>query len=646
MKILQISPSYKPAYVYGGPIESVAMLCEGLAAAGHEVDMFTTTANGETTLEVTPDATVMVDGVKVTYFRTLTKDPTFISPALWRRLFAEVKNYDIVHIQSWWNILVIVSAVICHFRGVKVVVSPRGMLSDYIFNSGQRKAKRLIHRFGGLNALTKSHFHATAEAEYRECIKLIPGWKGFVAPNILTLPEVPLEPRYNEIFTLVFLSRIHPKKGLEILFEAISKLDFNIILKIAGSGEEEYIKQLKKLAGELKISSQIEWLGWRSRGDKFHEFMHADLFVLVSHNENFANVVIESLHMGTPVLISEEVGLSDFVTKKDLGWVTTFNAEEVKDELAKAYFDKNKRLRINLEGRKVVEESFSVKKLIADYVAEYQKITGQVNKEVVKSDLLQALILTKDEEPNLDRVLNKLRWLEKVVILDSFSSDATLDIARSYPNVTVHQRAFDTHAKQWNYGLSLLDSQWVLSLDADYVLTDAFIAETIDIMESGDYKSAYFTNFKFLVFGAPLISDNTTPRQVLFRSSDCHYFDDGHTQRLKVNGPVGHFKNPILHDDRKSLSRWLKNQDGYSIKESKKLINPGKDELSLSSKIRKNRVLAPFIVFIYCLFIKGLIFNGWAGWHYTLQRTMVEMLLALRLIEEEKLKKPEVDDVR
>lgn len=379
MRILQISPSYKPAYVYGGPIESVAMLCEGLVAAGHTVHVFTTTANGDTELAVEPGVPTTVDGVNVTYFKRITKDPTFVSPTLWKKLYADVRNYDVVHIQSWWNILVIVSAVICHLRGAKVVVSPRGMLSDYIFNSGQIQAKKLIHKLVGLNALSKSRFHATAEAEYRECVNLIKDWKGFVAPNILTLPDIALERKENDVFTLVFLSRIHPKKGLEILFEAISKVEFNVKLKIAGSGEEDYIARLKELARDLDISSQVEWLGWRDRTDKFKEFMHADVFVLISRNENFANVVIESLHMGTPVLISEDVGLSDFIKEKDLGWVTSLNVEEVKDNLVKAYFDNAKRSRINKEARNAVEEAFSVKKLISDYVAEYQDLIDNNN---------------------------------------------------------------------------------------------------------------------------------------------------------------------------------------------------------------------------------------------------------------------------
>jgi glycosyltransferase involved in cell wall biosynthesis len=263
--------------------------------------------------------------------------------------------------------------------------------------------------------------------------------------------------------------------------------------------------------------------------------------------------------------------------------------------------------------------------------------------ELTSSTSITALILTKNEEPNLRRVLDELTWLERVVVLDSYSTDATLDIANSYTNVEVFQRKFDTHGNQWNYGLSLLKSKWALTLDADYVLTPEFIQETKGII-ANPQSVAYETTFKFLVFGKRLLGDNTTPRPVLFDIDKCIYFDDGHTQRLKINGTTGKYKAYILHDDRKSLSRWLSNQDGYAIKESKKLVNGSASGLPLSAKIRKTKVLAPVLVFFHCLFVKRLIFNGWAGWHYTLQRTMVEILLAIRLIEDEKLsEKPESD---
>lgn len=256
---------------------------------------------------------------------------------------------------------------------------------------------------------------------------------------------------------------------------------------------------------------------------------------------------------------------------------------------------------------------------------------------IVKPELLQAVILTKNEEPNIKRVLDKLTWLDRIVIVDTFSTDATLSIVKSYPNVTLVQRDFDTHANQWNYGLSLANSKWILSLDSDYVLTDNFIEETLRFINTDD-KAAYNTSFEFLVFGYILRKNNTTQRPVLFRKADCIYFDDGHTQRLRINGETGTYKSKILHDDRKSLTRWLSNQAGYSQKECNMLLSLDEKHLSFSARIRKNKVLAPFFVFFYSLFVQGLILDGWAGWHYTLQRTMVEMLLSLRLIEEQKLK--------
>ena len=374
MKILQIVPSYKPAYIYGGPIESVSKLCEGLVKAGHKVDVLTTTANGKEELSIQEGVSIDVDGVNVRYFRRITKDPTHVSPALWKYLWLNVKSYDIVNIQSWWSILVIIAACICNIRGVKVIVSPRGMLSPYIFSSGYVKMKKVIHSAMGKRALSKSWFHATAEAEVKECKNVIKDWKGFMLPNIISLPEVPVIQSKNETFTLIFMSRIHPKKGIDILLEAISKVSFDVILKIAGSGEDEYVDQLKKLSIDLGIEDKVIWLGWLDREKKFQELLSSDLFVLTSLNENFANVVIESLHMGTPVLLSEEVALSSFVNEKDMGWVSSLSIEDVIAKLTSAYNDRGKLERIRETGRTVIEENFSAAKLVNSYVMEYQKI--------------------------------------------------------------------------------------------------------------------------------------------------------------------------------------------------------------------------------------------------------------------------------
>jgi len=382
MKILHIVPSYKPAYIYGGPIESVARLCEGLVLAGHTVHVYTTTANGKVELQVPVGKPVDVDGVQVTYFKRITKDPTHISTSLWKQLYSQVNEYDIVHIHSWWNILVMAAAKICLLKNVKVVIAPRGMLSHYIFNSGSSKVKNLIHNFFGKSLLAKTYIHATADAEYKECTALIPGWSGFVLPNIISLPEMSIDHHENEDFTFIFLSRIHPKKGLEILIEALSQVSFDVKLKIAGDGDDDYVAQLKQLASQFKVDSKIEWLGWMNRDHKFTELMNADLFTLVSLNENFANVVVESLHMGTAVLISEDVALSSFVKEKEMGWVCSLQVSDVVSKINEAKTQVAKRNLIRNNGRRIIEENFSEKKLIAAYAERYSEILSKPSLEI------------------------------------------------------------------------------------------------------------------------------------------------------------------------------------------------------------------------------------------------------------------------
>ncbi|MCX2481171.1 glycosyltransferase [Pedobacter sp. MC2016-15] len=374
MKILHIVPSYKPAYIYGGPIESVSKLCEGLVKAGHEVDVFTTTANGETELPVEEGKTIDVDGVNVTYFRRITKDHTHVSPDLWKHLYKNVQSYDIVNIQSWWSFLVIVAACICHAKGVRVVVSPRGMLSPYIFNSGNSKKKKLIHAVIGRWALSKTWFHATAEAEVAECREVIPGWKGFMIANNVTLPDIPIVKQEKEVFTLIFMSRVHQKKGIEILLNAVQGISFPVKLQIAGSGEADYTQKLKDLVKELGIEDKVEWLGWMDRDRKFKVLMEADLFVLASLNENFANVVLESLHMGTPVMVSKEVALSKFVADYKVGWVSSLATNDVTKKITEARNEKEKRHWIEENGREIIAKSFSEKVLIAQYVEQYKNV--------------------------------------------------------------------------------------------------------------------------------------------------------------------------------------------------------------------------------------------------------------------------------
>ncbi|WP_026072978.1 glycosyltransferase family 2 protein [Nodosilinea nodulosa] len=242
------------------------------------------------------------------------------------------------------------------------------------------------------------------------------------------------------------------------------------------------------------------------------------------------------------------------------------------------------------------------------------------------------VILTYNEAANIGRTLQRLTWANRIVVIDSFSTDETLDILSHYPQVEVYQRQFDTHATQWNYGLSLVETPWVLSLDADYGLSDALVEE-FTMLNPADAIAGYSIPFQYCVFGRPLRGTILPPRIALFRRDRATYIDDGHTQLLRCQGPVASLRSPILHDDRKSLNRWLWAQDRYALLEVQKQLESPSEKLGWSDRIRRVPGLSAPIILVYCLIFKGGVLDGWAGWHYAFQRIVAELILSIRLIE-------------
>ena len=253
---------------------------------------------------------------------------------------------------------------------------------------------------------------------------------------------------------------------------------------------------------------------------------------------------------------------------------------------------------------------------------------------------LTALVLTYNEQENIRRNLEALVWVPKVIIVDSFSTDKTLEIALSFPNVQIVQRVFDTHANQWNAGLDRIDTEWALTLDADYVLT-AELQEEIKKIEPSSEMALYWGEFDYCIFGRPLRASIYPPRVILFRTKRARYADEGHTQQLRIKGKLAKLKGKVWHDDRKPLRRWFQSQDRYSEIEATYLLEQGAgsgekgggEELSRTDRWRMKIVVVPILMPFYLLLVRGLIFDGWNGWYYAFQRTIAELMLAVRLLE-------------
>lgn len=382
IKLLQINPSYKPAFVYGGPTMSVAKLCEALIDCKIDLTVLTTTANGKEELPVIAGEPLLVDGVPVIYFNRITKDHTHFSPALLRYLkrvlsaskSSKPKGEIVVHIHSWWNLVAILSCQIAKWFRIPVILSPRGMLTRYSLGNRNSGPKAIIHRLMGKKLLEYCHIHATSEKEKDDVLQFINPKSIRVIPNLVNLPKEKLvsRPEVTEEFQLLFLSRVEEKKGLELLFEALKDLNIKWKLTIAGKGDNQYVTGLQNQCVKLGIAAHVEWLGHVHNDKKFELMASKDITVLTSHNENFANMVIESLSVGTPVLLSDQVGLSDYVAENGLGWITSLEKEEITATIETAFHAINKRNKIREIAPHQIEADFQSNNLVHQYILLYQ----------------------------------------------------------------------------------------------------------------------------------------------------------------------------------------------------------------------------------------------------------------------------------
>jgi glycosyltransferase involved in cell wall biosynthesis len=243
------------------------------------------------------------------------------------------------------------------------------------------------------------------------------------------------------------------------------------------------------------------------------------------------------------------------------------------------------------------------------------------------------VILTYNESANIGRSLERLTWAREVVIVDSHSTDDTLAIAGRFRNVRVVQRPFDTHARQWRFAVEEtgIASDWVLRLDADYMVEPALREEMAGLRPEAA-TAAYEIAFTYCIEGRRLRASLYPALPVLFRRGRGHFRQDGHTEKLSIDGPVAKLANRLLHDDRKSLERWLQSQSRYQAQEAEKLTTRPWSELSWPDRLRRTRVLGPPAVAVHCLFVKGLLFDGSAGFLYTAQRVIADLILSMHLL--------------
>ncbi len=387
MKLLHVVASYAPAWRYGGPIQSVAALCQGLARLGEEVTVFTTNIDGPCNLAVPVGRPVVREGVRVHYFGV--QQPRFwsFSWGLTQALRREVRSFDLVHLQGIFGYPCLAAGYFCRKYGVPYIVSPRGMLCAVAHKIKPLRKKVYLAAFERRNLKAARAIHFTTVDEERQRIPLGARLPAVVVPNSIDLepfrslpPYGSFRARYPEMAgkrLVLFFGRLHQIKGLDRLVEAFSRVAqklSDVHLVVAGYDGEGYGERVREALERHGTLDRVTFTGPVVGDQKLAAFRDCDLLVMPSYQENFGMAALEAMACGLPAVVSKGVYLYPEIERAGAGLVVDGEPAGLAQAMETLLEDPALRARLGEAGRRLVAERFSAERVAAEMRSVYRSI--------------------------------------------------------------------------------------------------------------------------------------------------------------------------------------------------------------------------------------------------------------------------------
>lgn len=365
----------------GGPTAALHGLAQAQAKLGLSVSVITTALGQEADQSA---ERLRQHGVAV-HIVGPCKGRLVRHPMLEQTVAHLVSTSDVVHIHALWEEIQHLAAVCCRRMGKPYIIRPCGMLDPWSLGQS-RWVKRLYMAFRLRNDLNRARaIHFTAQAEYELTKALRLQSPPIVEPNGVSLVEfesLPLRGAFRSKYKqlenkriLLFLSRLHPKKGLELLLPAFAGLNMpEVTLVIAGPDAHGYQAKLEQLVESLGIKDQVLFTGMLEGRARIEAFVDAEFFVLPSYQENFGISVVEALASGCPVVISDQVNIHDQITTAGVGGVVQNHIEDISKAIE--FWLKHDKLR-NCAAEKTrafVWQHYDWGQIAARWLAHYKKM--------------------------------------------------------------------------------------------------------------------------------------------------------------------------------------------------------------------------------------------------------------------------------
>jgi len=379
MKVLHVVPTLSPRF--GGPGVSAIGLCKALMNKGVKVEIATTRA----------DRDVSINGLSVHEFprrfeSILPKDFSY-SPLLNQWLKDNLNRFNLLHIHAIFTSPTAVACQVARKYNIPYIIQPCGMLAPWSLKRSRLKKTIWMNLFEKRNLDYAAAIHFTSDDEREGGMSL-----NLTAPNVV-MPigleingqvEEKRQGLFNDLFQsftgrkrILFLSRFHPQKGLDLLIPALGFLarkrdDFVFIL--AGSGELKFEKEIKCLLARNGLDRITMFAGFVEREKKGSLLNQSDLFVLSSYHENFGLAVAEAMAAGLPIVISDRVNIHHDVQAYNAGLVTGCNIMEIASAIEKVLDNETMRKQMGENGKRLVREKYNWDVIAPQMIKLYEKI--------------------------------------------------------------------------------------------------------------------------------------------------------------------------------------------------------------------------------------------------------------------------------
>ena len=361
MRVLHVIPSV--AERSGGPAIAIVPMCRALKQEGIEVLLVSTNAGVDH-----DESLYEYKGIPAKFFPAQLGGSFKYSRPLSSWLSSNIERFDLAHIHAVFNHSSIAAAHVCRKARVPYVVRPLGTLEPWSMTQKSLR-KRVFWQVSGKGMLRRAAaVHYTTDAEKLSTERLLGLNHGkVIALGIETTASAShakLEQHFPELASepyMLVLSRLHPKKGLDVLIDAFLALVqvekfAHWRLVIAGDGPEAYVRKLKAMAGSSAQRDRIVFTGWLDGEEKDAVLGGASLLVLPSHQENFGLCVMEALSHSVPVLVSPHVNLAEEIVLANAGWIATVDKDALLSRLAEALGDEEERVRRGLAGKQLSQK--------------------------------------------------------------------------------------------------------------------------------------------------------------------------------------------------------------------------------------------------------------------------------------------------